>query len=112
MLIIVTQLDKASTAKLQGIYKLLPFRYLVDLLSLLENFVSWYLLVNLGRSKPIVNRVSIIIIIINGISIIHNRWRCNECIKRLATFLIFYLMKKKAIDIVRRGLIFLVKCCG
>ena len=111
MLIIVTQLDKASTAKLQGIYKLLPFRYLVDLLSLLENFVSWYLLVNLGRSKPIVNRVSIIIII-NGIGIIHNRWCCNECIKRLATLLIFYLMKKKAIDIVRRGLIFLVKCCG
>ena len=63
MLIIVTQLNKASTAKLQGIYRYLTFRYLTDSLSLLGSFVSWYLLVYLTRSKPTVNKVLIITII-------------------------------------------------
>ena len=57
MLNIVTQLDQASTTRLQGIYKQLPFRYFVDLLSLLESFGSWYLLVYLTRSKPTVNKM-------------------------------------------------------
>ena len=62
MLITVTQLDKSSTAQLQCVYKYLPFRYLIDSLSLLGSFASWYLLVYLTRSKPTVNEVLIIII--------------------------------------------------
>ena len=42
----------------------MPFRYLVDSLSLPESFVSWHLLVYLTWSKPTVNKVLIIIILI------------------------------------------------
>ena len=61
MLIIVTQLDEPSTPQLQGIYKYLLFKYLLDSLSLLRSFLSWHLLVSLTMSKPIVNKVLIII---------------------------------------------------
>ena len=60
MLIIVTQLNKASTPQLQVIYKQLSCIYLVESLSLLGRFVSCYLLVYLTRSKPTLNRVFII----------------------------------------------------
>ena len=70
MLIIVTLLNKASTTQFQGMYKLLSFRYLIDSLSLLRRFVSWYLLVYLTRWKPTVNKVLIIVIIIIIIIII------------------------------------------
>ena len=60
MLIIVTQLDKASITQVQGIYKQLPFKDSIDSLSLQGSFLSWYLLVHLTRSKPTVNKVLII----------------------------------------------------
>ena len=56
---IVTQLDKASTKQLQGIYKWSPFRYLLGSLSLLGDFASWYLLVYSTRSKPTINKMLI-----------------------------------------------------
>ena len=78
MLNIVTQLDKASTAQLQRIYKQLPLRYLVDSLALLGNFVSWYLLVYLTWSKSTVNKVLMIIIIIILLPDIKFRFTCSK----------------------------------
>ena len=47
MLIIVAHLKRESTAQLQRIYEYLFFRYLIDVVSLLGNFVAWHLLVYL-----------------------------------------------------------------
>ena len=46
----------------QNLAQQLPFRYLVDSLSLPGSFASWYLLVYLTRSKPTVNKGLIIIV--------------------------------------------------
>ena len=70
MLIIVTLLNRASTAQLQCIYKLLPFRYLIDSVSLLGSFGSWFLLVYLTRSKPAVNKVLIILLLLLLLSLL------------------------------------------
>ena len=47
MLILVAHSKRESTAQLQRIYEYLFFRYLIDAVSLLGNFVAWHLLVYL-----------------------------------------------------------------
>ena len=69
MLIIVTQLDKESTAQLLGVSKQLSFRYLIDSLFLLGSFVNWYLSVYLTRSKPTVSKVLVILLVSYNIKI-------------------------------------------